>query len=484
MWLLKGNDKNKDVVLERPWVEVISASLSEIDGSGAALKELQTGDELADGAILKTDNFGQAIIHFPDGSEARLEPNTTVTITNASYSEENGSLVVRIALSTGRIWSKVISLSTPESEWRVDTANAVATVRGTAFGSEVIEGNSNFIGSENTVLVKAKNPDTGEEVEDTETPLTEDDVIELPKKDIQRILAAKSALAKKKIDAEAREDFKEWIGEQREKDNVLQNRLEELEEQGLTPEEAKAELRQEIRQNFIEQIIERRELLQEENAAGDGETIEGNSDTSFISRILIPQLREKIVEALIAKGEREAALKVKALSDAEISALLKRFFNGDFSQILSNQNNFQQIMESLIKEYDAPQSLPVNQTEPAVSGSISAAKVSAIKITSDVSLTAPIVEGRDVRLKAVATMSDGTTLDVTSKAKWQVIGPIGTVATAGVFTPRLSPDVAELGESFGSVTAVFEDASGAIFLGKTPIFKVVPETPISGEQAG
>jgi len=484
VWFLKSKGGDNDIVLERPWVEIVSASLTEVDTEGVAVRELQTGDELADGTTLKTDAAGEAIIHFPDGSEARLDPNTTVVIEKANYNNDDSSLVVRLSLSAGRVWSKVISLSTPESEWRVDTANAVATVRGTAFGTEYLNGDSNFVGSENNVGIKAKNPDTGEEVDGTETELTQEDIIELKKDAIRKIVADKTPLLKKKIDAENREDFKNWINKQKERDEAIQKRLEALRESGLSDSEAKIELRQEIREQFIEKIIEQRQTLLEANLTDDGgeENTENIGDT-FIGRILIPQVREKIVEALIARGEREAALKVKALSDAEIAALLERFLSGDLSEVLSNETKFQEIFEGLIKEYGGQQTQPIDQTSPSGSTGTTASKITSIKITSDVSFANPIVEGKEVRMKALAVMSDGTTLDVTSKAKWQVVGPVGQITLPGVFSATLSPEVAELGESFGSVTAVFE-GEGGVFLGKTPIFKVVPQTPVSEDDRG
>ena len=55
------------------------------------------------------------------------------------FEEKTNKLNVRLNLLWGRVWSKVITVLTPESAWEVKTTSAVAVVRGTAFGVEYIE---------------------------------------------------------------------------------------------------------------------------------------------------------------------------------------------------------------------------------------------------------------------------------------------------------------------------------------------------------
>ncbi len=483
-WLLKNNRPGEEIVLERPWIEVVSSLTSEVDSSGQNIKNLQTGDELSDGVILKTDETGEAIIHFPDGSEARLEANSTIIIERAAYNEESGSLFVRLTLSAGRIWSKVISLSTPESEWKVETANAVATVRGTAFGTEFINGDSNFIGSENTVLVKVKNTETGEEIDETETPLTENDVIELKDKDIKKIIALKTALAKKNLDDKTGENLKNWIEKQKEKDNGIKERLETLEKKGLTPEEAKEKLREEIKDKFKKKIIERREEIRKQILEEAEQKTEQNEPV--INNILIERLRAKIVENLLARGQKEAALKIKTLTNEEISSLLKLVFSGNLEETLSDETKLKAVLEDLVAKYgERKDTLPLEKTiTPDDTNTITSQKITSIKVTSDTNFTSSIVEGREIKLKAIATLANGSTLDISAKCKWQVIGPVGAITSPGVFMPKLGADVSELGGSFGSITAVFESEGGGIYLGKTPIFKVVPQTPETVDELG
>ncbi|MFA5062418.1 MAG: FecR family protein [Patescibacteria group bacterium] len=138
-----------------PWIEVVRPTVFLVDNTGAT-KELQTGEEVNQGDKIKTDENGVANIYFPDGSVARLDTNTEITIDAASYDQSDKSLVVKIFVSIGKVWSKIVGLATPNSSWQVESSNAVATVRGTAFGVQVIDGSTEVIGSENNVSVQIK----------------------------------------------------------------------------------------------------------------------------------------------------------------------------------------------------------------------------------------------------------------------------------------------------------------------------------------
>jgi hypothetical protein len=136
-----------------PWIEVVSGVVNKKEGG--VLAELKSGDQLKNGDIIKTDSSGLANIYMPDGSVARLDYNSEIVITQAHYFDESKSLQVKIKLVVGRIWSKIVELSTNESYWEVETANAVAAVRGTAFGMEYENDETLVIGWENTVEVEA-----------------------------------------------------------------------------------------------------------------------------------------------------------------------------------------------------------------------------------------------------------------------------------------------------------------------------------------
>ncbi|MEK7120488.1 MAG: hypothetical protein AAB840_00155, partial [Patescibacteria group bacterium] len=144
------------------------------------------------------------------------------------------------------------------------------------------------------------------------------------------------------------------------------------------------------------------------------------------------------------------------------------------------------VLEDLVAKYgERKDTLPLEKTiTPDDTNTITSQKITSIKVTSDTNFTSSIVEGREIKLKAIATLANGSTLDISAKCKWQVIGPVGAITSPGVFMPKLGADVSELGGSFGSITAVFESEGGGIYLGKTPIFKVVPQTPETVDELG
>lgn len=150
-----GRKRVEAEVQTKPWIEVLSTSVWELDpATQEPLNDLVTGDELEPGTVIATNNAGFAIIHFPDGSKARLANNTELKIEQAEYNPETGSLLAKFKLESGAVWSKVFDLATPESAWQVETSTAVATVRGTAFDSRVINGQSWFIGAEHNVRLQ------------------------------------------------------------------------------------------------------------------------------------------------------------------------------------------------------------------------------------------------------------------------------------------------------------------------------------------
>jgi len=136
-----------------PWVEVLSVLVEK--KAGEEWLELISGDQLKNGDIVKTDSSGLANIYFPDGSVIRLDSNSQIVISEADYDEDSKTLKLKIKLLAGRVWSKIFELATNESYWEVETANAVAAVRGTAFGVEYINDETVVIGWENTVEVEA-----------------------------------------------------------------------------------------------------------------------------------------------------------------------------------------------------------------------------------------------------------------------------------------------------------------------------------------
>ena len=194
----KNNEANAST---RPWIDIIASKAFLLNTKdGTEIRELGTGDELFPNMRVKTDATGLAEIHFADGSVARIDSNTELVLEGGSYNSEKQSLVVRINLLLGRVWSKVVGLTTPESAWEVKTTNAVATVRGTAFGMEFTDGVSSVIGSENQVAVVPIDPDTKTQIKDAEVLIDPEKFIEISAPKIKKI---KERLALGRVKKEA-----------------------------------------------------------------------------------------------------------------------------------------------------------------------------------------------------------------------------------------------------------------------------------------
>ena len=74
---------------------------------------------------------------------------------------------------------------------------------------------------------------------------------------------------------------------------------------------------------------------------------------------------------------------------------------------------------------------------------------------------------------------------MTFEVVWQVIGPIGSISKAGVFTAKLADSVAEFGEGSGVIVATWKNKNGSEeILGKTIIFKVNAKVEDLGPQEG
>lgn len=118
-------------------------------------KQARSGQTLAAGDSVKTFSSTEATISFPGGSELRLDENTEIKIDASS--EGN----ISIFQTLGRTWSRVINLLGVVN-YEVKSSNMVATVRGTAFSTEVTNDETNVdvddsqvqasIGSSNSLI--------------------------------------------------------------------------------------------------------------------------------------------------------------------------------------------------------------------------------------------------------------------------------------------------------------------------------------------
>ena len=414
----------------KPWLEVVAPAVFELDEETqkVQLRELKTGDELSEGMAIGVEKAGLANIHFGDGSVARLDSGTKIILEEGKYFQDKGSLVVSINLVWGRVWSKIVGLTTPESAWDVKTSNAVATVRGTAFGVEYVEeGKSNVVGYENKVAVKMIDPDTKEVMKGVEMVVEPKKFLEVKKEAIREMkdhlargevksgVASVSTEAGKTImevkEAPAEVLKKDWVRRGIEEDEKLNKRMEVLKEKIRNEKEFRKELRKEVREEFLNVIKEKEEVLE----------------------------------------QRREELKTEKKSEAPDPETSERF-----------QSEAKSTGEAAVKEAVDPE---IRQIQPAVIPR-------SLKVVSKKSLDT-VPEGELLSLRAVVVFSNGSEQDVTDAASWQVVGPIGVMERPGLFAARLHPSVSELGSASGAVAVTWkDDKTGAALLGQTPIFKV------------
>ncbi|TSC77761.1 MAG: hypothetical protein G01um101429_964 [Parcubacteria group bacterium Gr01-1014_29] len=396
--------------LYKPWIEVIRPHVAAYEETGKS-HVLRNGDEVELGKMIETDAGGLATIHFPDGSVLRLDSATRVTLEQAEFNPESERLIAKIFLASGQVWSKVLILVTPDSLWEVRTSNAVATVRGTAFGMTMREGRTSVIGSEHSVSVRPVDPLTHQTLS-SEAVVTPDTFVDINEKDIPLINEGTLSLAAKKVTDEILAD--PWVKSAKEQDTQYDQQIEELHGKGLEDKSLREEFREKIREQF------------EKGISPEGSDAGASPDTKTM-----PEQREEKANLLPEQKER---------TDAE-------------EKQTSNKAIRKKNRSIGLASASAPQP-PVLTIRPQ--GNLKG-----------------VVEGDRVRFKAVLALPDGKTRIVTADAQWSVLGSIGKMASPGVFLAKLGSDVSEFGTAPGAVIAIWKDPkSGEEILGKSAIFNV------------
>ena len=305
---------------------------------------------------------------------ARLEPESRVVLEAGSFDKKTGVLKAGIFLKLGRVWSRVSGLASPESSWEVKTSNAVATVRGTAFGVEFSKGHTWVLVKENKVALKALEPETNKELAEVE--IREAQAVRIKPEELPALAAGKAEL---KIESKPKDILEaEWVKRNAGLDLEFDKKMKELKKENILPE---------------------------------------------------AEFLEKLNQELILEAKLEPVLK-------EETTLPKTQF-----------------------------------PEPRVAPEVLKGEPEALNILALQKFTT-LTEGETASFTAYLILSDGSRREVTKEASWRVLGDIGAVV-AGIFTAKLAPDVAELGEVKGQVIAIFKDASsGKELLGASEIFTV------------
>lgn len=255
----EGTVKPIQASIAKPWIEVLKPSAFELKKENETIiRELQTGDELEPATVIETNSSGLANIYLPDGSVIRLDSGTKIILEEGNFDNQSEKLVIKIRLSAGRVWSKILELVTPDSLWEVETTNSVAVVRSTAFGLEYVKGKSSIIGSENKIWVSVIDPETKEIIKDREVVISPDKFIEIRDEDIKDIKEDKEFLVALVKDVPKEVLEQEWVKRAKTADAEFNKKIDELRQRGLEGEELRREFRRQILKTFEGKIQERR----------------------------------------------------------------------------------------------------------------------------------------------------------------------------------------------------------------------------------
>jgi len=120
------------------------------DGSsmdGVSEMELLTGDTIEVTA-------GDAYLQYPDTGMSALQAGTKVTI--IPDGDSTNGLGAKIILEAGKVWTRLERLLGRDETFSVESSDVVATVRGTAFGVSLIDGDVDVTVADHQVRVATK----------------------------------------------------------------------------------------------------------------------------------------------------------------------------------------------------------------------------------------------------------------------------------------------------------------------------------------
>lgn len=422
-------NKPIDLVVKGGWVEILSGK-AEIIGTNGTRKELQTGDIVNAGDSIEVSKDGKISINLFDGSVLRASEGTKFTINNAEYDKASRKLSLTASLSNGKIWSKIIELATPDSIWKVETSNTVATVRGSAFGVSTDGKVSEIFGSQHKVYVDLVDPVSKNLVKKNPIIIEEDSFIEISSEDIEKVKKIEEKISSTTPPATLAFILKES-------------------EKIIAPEKKEGKIKKGgwVTSNEKEDVVVENEIkIIKEKAGGSIEDL---------NKLLNERVESKFNEIKTEQGE-----------------IINK---ADGSDVKTNDtNNKGEASEETTKVDTTPKQNTVvtpkvivptiDTTKPEKWVSLEIETISDIK---------NIAEGEMISFRAVLKGENGGEKDVTRDAKWQVLGQIGLMERAGTFAAKLDPAISEYGEAFGYIVATWQAESGEQFLGKSDQVHVV-----------
>lgn len=115
---------------ERPVAKVlkVSGGVTGRPPKSEAYGRLEAGDRVPYGSRIRTDDTGKATLEFADGTKVRVRSKSEVLVRPRPTKQASS-----VVLFFGRVWSKVVKSVGGKTSFEVESANAVAGVRGTEF---------------------------------------------------------------------------------------------------------------------------------------------------------------------------------------------------------------------------------------------------------------------------------------------------------------------------------------------------------------
>lgn len=385
----------------KPWVEVVSNSAWLLDKTTKEpTDDLVTGDQVEAGDIIATNNSGFANVYFPDGSVFRMEPNSEVVVSEGAYDSESEDVTAKLKVTAGRIWCKIFDLATTKSTWQVETTNAVATVRGTAFGLEAINGNTVLIGSEHDVDVQLKDPQTGQAIPDVVLKLIEGKFTTITDAEIEQVKKDKNYLPNLLKDLTPDLLNADWVKRGTGQDEYFDKIRSDLEARYPDKKEFRKEVRKYWQDKFRDDLAKQRRL-----------------GKSKVYRFLV-NLQEQVAAGVETVNPTTGTNTTKPGTTPP------------------------------------PSSTPPSTTPPPTQAP-TPVRINVLGFSNTSSVTA----GQSLYFRAIVTFSDGTQQNVTDQATWSADSSIGSMNGPGVL---VVPPLGQSRTVTGAIRASWKTPSGSM----------------------
>lgn len=122
--------------------------------NGAAKTALLPFATVPEGAQIVTHEDSRVSLRLQSGSLVRLGPQTKVVLAQLEHGTPAAARKEKLKLVAGKIWAHVMGLFGQESHFEIETASAVAGVRGTALWAQADAQGERFVLESGALLVR------------------------------------------------------------------------------------------------------------------------------------------------------------------------------------------------------------------------------------------------------------------------------------------------------------------------------------------